>query len=190
MWFALNPRCLQGANFSIRNALLFSFPPHDDLKSSSPYSLLFQVAKIKQLWKGTTRSFSQPPPPPSSSHPSQTIWQTVHLHPSQIKPSPLHQETRKQLLMCVFSKGLNHNFANLKEPYNQVINVQVTTRNIKTEDGLFMKSSTPEISVRKVFFRFNPLFVLLVSQIIYEYPRSGSIWGKLYMRQPFKTLNY
>ena len=41
-------------------------------------------------------------------------------------------------------------------PYNQDIKVQVTTKNIKKEDRLYMKSITPEASCAKGVFQIQP----------------------------------
>ena len=60
------------------------------------------------------------------------------------------------------SMSLAHKYRNLKEPYNQGKKEQVTTK-----DRLYMKSQTQRHSRQSVFFKFNPLFVVLTFQIIY-----------------------
>ena len=40
--------------------------------------------------------------------------------------------------------SLPRKYVNLKEPYNEDIKEQVTTKNFKIDDGLYMKSPNPE----------------------------------------------
>ena len=40
--------------------------------------------------------------------------------------------------------SLPRKYVNLKEPYSQDIKEQVTTKNFKIDDGLYMKSPNPE----------------------------------------------
>ena len=68
-----------------------------------------------------------------------------------------------------FSMSLAHKYGNLKEPFNQDINEQVTTIFfLKKEDRLYMKSPTQRQSVQKMLFKFSPLFVKLTFKIIYQ----------------------
>ena len=58
--------------------------------------------------------------------------------------------------------SLAHKHINLKEPYNQDIKEQATTIFLKKEDRLYMKSQLQRYSVYKLFFKFNPVFVVLI----------------------------
>ena len=58
-------------------------------------------------------------------------FQVVRVQPGVSYKSVAYTKKRVQLLKCTFSKGLTHNQTNLKEPYNQGIKVQVTTKDIK-----------------------------------------------------------
>ena len=65
-----------------------------------------------------------------------------------------------------FFMSLVHKYVYLKEPYNQDIKEQVTTKT-------FLKKKTwnpqPQWGiVRRMFFKFNPLFAVLTFQIIYQ----------------------
>ena len=65
--------------------------------------------------------------------------------------------------------SLAHKYANLKEPYNQDIKEQVTTKNVfKKKTGFTWNSQPQRQSVQKMLFKFNPLFVVLTFQIIYK----------------------
>ena len=58
-----------------------------------------------------------------------------------------------------------HKYVNLKEPYNEDIEEQVTTRIVlKKKTGFICQRH----SLQKVFFKLNPLFVVLTFQIIYQ----------------------
>ena len=71
--------------------------------------------------------------------------------------------------LTYFSTFLAHKYVNLKGPYNKNIKEQVITKFfLKKEDRLFMKSQTQRHSLQKVLFKFNPLFVVLTLQIIYQ----------------------
>ena len=52
--------------------------------------------------------------------------------------------TNKHFLKCTFSKSLTHRWANIKESYNRDMKVQVTAKDVKKEDSLFIIFSTPE----------------------------------------------
>ena len=65
-------------------------------------------------------------------------------HADQTNSPPLPRHTNKGLLKCTFPKNLAYNLRNLKELYNQGIKAQVTTKDIKKEDRLCMKSPIPE----------------------------------------------
>ena len=68
-----------------------------------------------------------------------------------------------------FSMSLDHKYVNLKEPYNQDIKEQVTTINFLKKKTDFTWNPQPQKhSVQKVFFKFNPLFVVLSFQIIHQ----------------------
>lgn len=64
--------------------------------------------------------------------------------PIQTDSPRLHQHINKHILNCTFCKSLTSTYLNMKEPYNQCINVQVTTKDIKKEDTLYMNSPAPE----------------------------------------------
>ena len=65
--------------------------------------------------------------------------------------------------------SLVHKYVNLKEPYNQDIKDRVTIKYfLKKKTGFYMKSQLQRHSVQKIFFKFNPLFVVLSFQIIYQ----------------------
>ena len=59
-------------------------------------------------------------------------------------------------LHCTFSNSLIKNLANLTEPYNQGIKVQVTTEDLKQEYTLCMKSPPPEAESSKGAFQIQP----------------------------------
>ena len=69
--------------------------------------------------------------------------------------------------------SLAHKYVN-QEPYNQDIKEQVTTKTfLKRRQALDMKSQPQKHNLQKVvFFKFNPLFVVLTFQIIYQWPES------------------
>ena len=65
--------------------------------------------------------------------------------------------------------SLAHKYINLKEPYNQDIKEQVTIKKLlKKKTGFTMKSQPQRHSVEGVFFKFNPLFVVLTFEITYQ----------------------
>ena len=76
----------------------------------------------------------------------------------RLKLTPhVRSQHQQHLLSCTFSKSLTNNWAKLIEPYNQAIKVRITTKDIKKEDRLFMKSPTKEGGiVQRVFFKFIP----------------------------------
>ena len=49
----------------------------------------------------------------------------------QINSPPLPQHTNEHLLKCIFSKILTHSKTNLKETYDQGIEVQFTIKDVK-----------------------------------------------------------
>ena len=66
-----------------------------------------------------------------------------------------------------FSMSLVLKYANLKEP--QDIKQQFTTKRVSKKNTGFTWNPQPQRhSVQKVFFKFNPLFVVLTFQIIYQ----------------------
>ena len=60
--------------------------------------------------------------------PEKPISQAFYLPPGQNNSSRLHRYTNKHILNF---RSLTNNYANLRGPYNQGINVQVTTKDIK-----------------------------------------------------------
>ena len=65
--------------------------------------------------------------------------------------------------------SLTHKYVNIKEPCNQDIKEQIPTKKcFKKEDRIYMISQPQRHSVQKVFFKFNPLFLVLTFQIIYQ----------------------
>ena len=65
--------------------------------------------------------------------------------------------------------SLAHKYVKLKEAYNQDIKEQVTTKIfLKKKTGFKWNLQPQRNSVQKVFFKFNPLFVVLIFQIIYQ----------------------
>ena len=54
-----------------------------------------------------------------------------------------------------FSKSLAHKQANLKEPQNQNINEQVTTKKIKIEDRFYMISPKPRSECAEGVFQIQ-----------------------------------
>ena len=68
-----------------------------------------------------------------------------------------------------FSISLARKYVNLKELYKKDIKYYVTTIiKKKKEDRIYMKSPYPEAKCAKDLFKFNPLFVMLTFQIIYQ----------------------
>ena len=62
-----------------------------------------------------------------------------------------------------------YKYVNLKKPYNQNIKEHVTAKNFfKKKTGFTWNLQTQMHSAQKVFFKFNPLFVVLKFQIIYQ----------------------
>ena len=59
--------------------------------------------------------------------------------------------------------------------------MQVTTEDIKRKTGFAWDPQPQRHSVQRMFFKFNPLFLVLTSQIIHQYPRSEPIWSLLNM---------
>ena len=65
--------------------------------------------------------------------------------------------------------SLVHKHINLKEPYNQDIKEKVTTKkSLEKKAGFTWNLQPQRHSVQKVFFKFNPLFVVLTFKIIYK----------------------
>ena len=64
--------------------------------------------------------------------------------------------------------SLAHKYFNLKEPYNQDIKEQVTTNSFFKKTTGFTWNPQPQKHSVQVFFKFNPLFVVLTFQIIYQ----------------------
>ena len=138
------------------------------LKPPTSQPLLLQVPQKKQLRLSTIHNPSPPGKP---------FCQAIHLSLGQTKSPCLHQHTNKHLLNCTFSKSVNNNQANVTEPYNQGIKVQIAAKDIKK--GRFcMKSPPPEAQCAEWCFSnptlYFPIFPVLTFQIIYQYPRSGS----------------
>ena len=71
--------------------------------------------------------------------------------------------------LTYFSMSLAHKYVNIKEPYNQDIKEQVTTTNwLKKKTGFTWNPQSQRHSV-EMFFKFNPLFVVVLTfQIIYQ----------------------
>ena len=68
-----------------------------------------------------------------------------------------------------FSMSLAHKYANLKHSYNYDIKEQVTTKTfLKEKTGFTWNPQPLRYSVQKVYFKFNPLSVVLTFQIIYQ----------------------
>ena len=89
---------------------------------------------------------------------SSTYW-SLNIDPSD----------SKCYILTDFSISLTHKYVNLKEPYNQDIKEQVTTKNFFKKKAGFTSNSQPQRhKVPKVFFKFNPLFNVLTFQIIYQ----------------------
>ena len=71
--------------------------------------------------------------------------------------------------------GLTHNQLNLEEPYIQGIKVQVTTKDIKKEDRVCMKSPTSEAQFAECVFQIQPSICAVnfsnnISRSFYEFP--------------------
>ena len=68
-----------------------------------------------------------------------------------------------------FSMSLARKYVYLKEPYNKDIKGQVTTIVLLKKKTDFTRNpQSQRKSVQKVFLKFNPLFVVLTFQIIYQ----------------------
>ena len=124
--------------------------------------------------------------------PGNTLCHAIHLLSCQTNSSCLHWHSNKHLLYFTFSNSLTNNQANLRELYNHPIKVQVTTKDVKKEDRFCKKSSPPQRqSVQRVFFKFNPLFLVLTFHIC-QYQRPGSTWVKLnmthYLKQTYRFI--
>ena len=91
--------------------------------------------------------------------PGKTLYQIIHLLSGQTNSPYLHWHTNKHLLYCTFSNSLTNNYANLTEPFNQGIKLQVTTEDVKKEDKLFMKSPPPTGGVCKECFSNSTPYV-------------------------------
>ena len=91
-----------------------------------------------------------------------------------------------------FSKSLARKQAYLKDSHDQNIKEQISTKNIKKKKktGFTWNPHLHRHSVQKVYFKFNPLIVVLPFQRIYKNPRSGSTRGKLNLIWPLKPLNH
>ena len=64
--------------------------------------------------------------------------------------------------LTYFSMSLDHKYVNLKEPYNQDIKEQVTTKNVLKKKTDFTWNPQPQRHiVQKVIFKFSPLVVVL-----------------------------
>ena len=62
------------------------------------------------------------------------------------------------------------------EPYNQCINVRITTKDTEKEDRLCLKSPPKEGDiVEMVFFKFILLFLVLTYQLIYKHPSQSHL---------------
>ena len=80
---------------------------------------------------------------------------SLPLRQNQILTFPL---THQHLSYCTFSNSLTRHQANLTEPYNQDIKVQVTAEDVKQEYTLCMKSAPPETESAKCAFQIQPPF--------------------------------
>ena len=117
----------------------------------------------------TMHSFLLPPVLPSKPF-CKAIW----LLSSQTNTPPLPQHTKNCLLKYNFSKNLTHNQRNLKQFYDQGIQVQVTNKNIKREDRLCMKFQPLKHSAQRGSFEFfTPICAVSISNNISR-SRSGS----------------
>ena len=67
--------------------------------------------------------------------PDKPLHQAIHLSQAQTTCLHLHRHTNEHLLQWC----LTNNKANLTEPYNQGIKMQVTTKDINKENRLSMK---------------------------------------------------
>ena len=147
-------------------------PPFDNFKISPTY-MLFQV--LYQNYNKTKYSFPlllDPPGKPDHiaiHHLNHCVW---YLFDSKVSRSVgLSQDPSDSEFgtLTHFFMSLAGKYVNLKVPYNEGIRELVTTK-------LFLKKKAdftwnPQLlsqSVQKVFFKFNPLFVILTFQIIYQ----------------------
>ena len=146
-----------------------TLPPHMMILKPPSVSLLLQVPYILQLWQNAPYIVSYYPQSPHANFFARLFIHLPPLPPGWTNSPPLPRHTKKHILKCTFSKSLTHKYANLKERYNHVIKVQVTTKNNKKEDRLYMKSPTPEANNISI-------------------PRSGATWGKLNMTWPLKPV--
>ena len=116
--------------------------------------------------------------------------QSIHL------PSGPHRHTDKHVLNCTFSKSLTNNYSNLIEPYNQGINLRITTKDIKKEDRLCIESPPPDtfFQIHPYVFRVNfsnnisiPLVRFIIRET--EHDTAFEISSLLTLRiNPFKIL--
>lgn len=105
---------------------------------------------------------------PIPSPTMQTTLAVYSIAPGLANSSSLPWHTNKHFLKFKFIKSYKYSYVNLKELYNQAIKLQVTIKDVKREDSLCMKCPTPELYCARMFFIFNPLFVLLTFQMLYQ----------------------
>ena len=91
--------------------------------------------------------------------------------------------------LSYFYMSLAHKHINLKEPYNQDIKEQATTIFLKKEDRLYMKSQPQRYSVYKWFFKFNPVFVVLIFSSNMSITQARVNEDKTNLTWPLKPVN-
>ena len=114
-------------------------PPMWWLKILSSTSLLLQVSLINMTT--VTRPHTQFPPTPGPARKASLPGCSLASQ-TEVTPHP-YFDTPINLLKCAFLKNLTHNWWNLQEPYNQGIQVQVSTKDNKKEGRLCMNSLPP-----------------------------------------------
>ena len=113
---------------------------------------------------------------------------TPHMMTSKLPPplcsSKPHKYDNYNKALCIvfspslpksFSKSLSYDQPNLKDPCNQEVKVEVTTKAIK-KDKFCIKYKTLEV---EGIFKFNNLLMWIIFQIIIHCTKSRSTLGKL-----------
>ena len=114
--------------------------------------------------------------------------QVIHfMFPIQNNSPRLHQYTNKHLLNCRFSKSLTK----IKSPIIKASKCRSPVK-VSKEKTDCMKSPAPEGFCAKNVFQFQPQFLVLTFEIIYQYPIEHATTFEPYnniTRQPYNLSN-
>ena len=131
----------------------------------SPIWWLLNLPFSQSLFSSETNKYNnygKAPATPSS--PSKTSSPGYSLAPRL----RLHGHTKRHFLNWAFPKSLTNNEANLTEPHNQDIKVQVTTKDMKRKTCFTWNPHPQRHSMRRVFFQIHlPISGINFSIIIF-----------------------